>query len=140
MRKYKLKKLLTIKYGKNQNSVEDDDGKYFIYGTGGIIGKSNKYLYDKESILIGRKGSIENIYYVNDPFWTVDTLFYTIINKSIVIPKYLFYLLSQVDFKQFNEGTTIPSLRVDTLNNIDIYIHEPVIQQHIVDIGGYYEI
>ena len=61
MRKYKLKKLLTIKYGKNQNSVEDANGKYFIYGTGGVIGKASKYLYDKESILIGRKGSIENI-------------------------------------------------------------------------------
>lgn len=136
MRKYKLKKLLTIKYGKNQNSVEDANGKYFIYGTGGVIGKASKYLYDKESILIGRKGSIENIYFVNDPFWTVDTLFYTIINKSIVIPKYLFYLLSQLDFKQFNEGTSIPSLRVETLNNIDIFIHEPVIQQHIVDTIG----
>jgi type I restriction enzyme S subunit len=130
-----LGELLTIKYGKNQSKVVADSG-YPIYGTGGIISYSKDYLYDGPSILIGRKGSIENVQYVDKPFWCVDTTFYTIVNEDLVIPKYLFYKLSLIDFKIYDEGTTIPSLRTDTLNKIKIKIHSYEMQQHIVDIGG----
>lgn len=115
---YKLSDVVNIKYGKSQKKVESKNGKFAIIGTGGIIGYASDYLYDKESVLIGRKGSIQNIYYIDKPFWTIDTLFYTEINNAIVIPKYLFYLLKTFDFMQYNEGTSIPSLRTQTLNEI----------------------
>ena len=116
---YTLQELATIKYGKNQKNVVSDSGDIPIYGTGGLMGYATMPLYDKPSVLIGRKGTIEKVRYVTHPFWTVDTLFYTIINEEIIRPHYLYYLLSQLDLKQFNEGTTIPSLRTETLNRIE---------------------
>lgn len=130
---YKLNELLILKYGKNQKDVESSIG-YPIYGTSGIIGYASKYLYDKKSILFGRKGSISRVQFVDEPFWCVDTTFYSIINTDLVIPKYLYYKLSTIDFNSFNEGTTIPSLRAETLNTIEFEIHNYSEQQHIVNI------
>ncbi|MCD8068891.1 MAG: restriction endonuclease subunit S [Lachnospiraceae bacterium] len=117
-----LSELATIKYGKNQKAVLSEDGSIPIYGTGGLMGYVTMLLYDKPSVLIGRKGTIEKVHYVTHPFWTVDTLFYTIINEDIIRPHYLYYLLSMLDLKQYNEGTTIPSLRTDTLNRIEFNV------------------
>ncbi len=131
---YKLSEVVTIKYGKNQSEVVDIDGKYPILGTGGIIGYSNQYLYNKPSVLIGRKGSIKNVKYIDKPFWTIDTLFYTIINENIAIPKYLFYKLSRSDLSTYNEGSAVPSLTTATLNQIKIDIPSLKEQKRIADI------
>ena len=117
---FSLGDLAKIKYGKNQKKVQSDDGKFPIYGTGGLIGYANKFLYDKPSVLIGRKGSISKVKFIDKPFWTVDTLFYTEINESLAIPKFLYYSLSSIDLYHYNEGTTIPSLRTETLNKLEI--------------------
>ena len=117
-KEYSLADLATIKYGKNQKKVLSDDGIIPIYGTGGLMGYATEFLYDKPSVLIGRKGTIGKVKYVNHPFWTVDTLFYTIINTDIVLPKYLYYVMSLIDLNNYNEGTTIPSLRTETLNRL----------------------
>lgn len=130
----KLSDLIILKYGKRQVDVEDSKGRFPIYGTGGVFGKANTALYVKPSILIGRKGTINKPFWVEEPFWCVDTMFYSIIDDSKVIPKYLFYNLSNIDFSNYNEGTTIPSLRIDTLNDIQISLHDYSQQQHIVDI------
>ena len=133
----KIKDILQIKYGKNQSSVIDESGKYPIIGTGGIFGYATKYLYNKPSVLIGRKGSINNPMYVDTPFWTVDTLFYTIIDTSKVIPRWFYYYISTLNLNKFNEGTTIPSLTTKTLYEIDVPEHSLNYQQHIVDIIAY---
>lgn len=117
-KEYSLADLATIKYGKNQKKVLSDDGIIPIYGTGGLMGYATEFLYDKPSVLIGRKGTIGKVKYVDHPFWTVDTLFYTIINADIVLPKYLYYVMSLIDLNNYNEGTTIPSLRTETLNRL----------------------
>ena len=111
-----------IKYGKNQKKVHSEDGNIPIYGTGGLMGYAKTALYDKPSVLIGRKGTIGKVKYVEHPFWTVDTLFYTIINTDIVRPKYLYYIMSLIDLNNYNEGTTIPSLRIETLNRLEFDI------------------
>lgn len=117
-KEYSLADLATIKYGKNQKKVLSDTGEIPIYGTGGFMGYATESLYDKPSVLIGRKGTIGKVKYVDHPFWTVDTLFYTIINTDIVLPKYLYYVMSLIDLNNYNEGTTIPSLRTETLNRL----------------------
>ena len=121
-KRYALSELVTIKYGKNQKKVHSDDGNIPIYGTGGLMGYAKTALYDKPSVLIGRKGTIGKVKYVEHPFWTIDTLFYTIINTDIVTPKYLYYVMSLIDLKNYNEGTTIPSLRTETLNRLEFNI------------------
>ncbi len=131
---YPLSKLVKIMYGKNQKEVLDVNGKYPIYGTGGLIAYSNKYLYDKPSVLIGRKGTINKVKYVEKPFWTVDTLFYTIINEDYVLPKYLYYKMLTLNLDYYNEGTTIPSLRTETLYRIELDIPSILIQKKCIKI------
>lgn len=119
---YTLGELVSIRYGKDQKKVMSDNGSVPIYGTGGLMGYATEALYDKPSVLIGRKGTIEKIRYVNHPFWTVDTLFYTVVNERLVIPHFLYYIMLLIDLLQYNEGTTIPSLRTETLNRIELKI------------------
>lgn len=133
-RTYSLGELCKIHYGKNQRKVLDTNGRYPIYGTGGLMGFANAYLYDKPSVLIGRKGTIDKVKYVDTPFWTVDTLFYTEIDKRLVLPKYLYYYLSLIDLANYNEGTTIPSLRTDTLKRIDISVPSLENQKNILSV------
>lgn len=129
---YTLKDLAVIKYGKNQKDVASEEGAYPIYGTGGLMGYANKFLYDKPSVLIGRKGTIDKVRYIEEPFWTVDTLFYTEINTELIIPRFLYYLLSNIDLNTYNEGTTIPSLRTETLYRLEFNIPDLPTQEKIV--------
>src|SRR5690606_38271969 len=78
------------------------------------------YLYDKESILIPRKGSLNNIMYQNTPFWTVDTMFWSKINNDKVNGKFLFYQLTLIDYTNLNVGSAVPSLTVPIINEIDV--------------------
>ena len=121
-KRYKLGELVNIKYGKNQKKVVSDDGNIPIYGTGGLMGYATEALYTEPSVLIGRKGTIGKVKYVEHPFWTVDTLFYTVVNTNVVKPKFLYYVMSLIDLNNYNEGTTIPSLRTETLNRLELEI------------------
>ena len=118
--KYKLREVAQICYGKNQKEVQCEHSEIPILGTGGSMGYASIPLYSKPSVLIGRKGSISKVKYIDQPFWTVDTLFYTKIREDIVYPHYLYYVLSLIDFSIYDEGTSIPSLRTETLNNVEI--------------------
>ena len=131
---YRLEQLATIKYGKNQKKVVSDKGSIPIYGTGGFMGTAVDYLYDKPTVLIGRKGSIEKVKYVEEPFWAVDTTFYTIINESLIRPHFLYYKLSLFNLKKYDEGTTIPSLRADTLKQIELDIPPLIVQDRVISI------
>ncbi len=131
---YRFDELATIKYGKNQKAVESPEGTIPIYGTGGLMGYATKPLYEKPSVLIGRKGTINKVKFTDRPFWTVDTLFYTEINENIVFPKFLFYKLSLVNFMNYNEGTTIPSLRTETLNRLVFDIPNLEVQKKIITV------
>ena len=132
---YSLGDLVKIKYGKNQKKVQDNEnGQYPIFGTGGLMGYSIEYLYDKPSVLIGRKGSIEKVRYIEEPFWTVDTLFYTEVNEKLVIPKFLYYVMSLIDLSRYNEGTSIPSLRTETLNRLDLLIPDLDYQNRVLSV------
>ena len=113
----KLEDILTIKYGKSQKDVEDINGEYPILGTGGIMGYANNYLCDKPSVLIGRKGTIDKPQYMETPFWTVDTLFYTELKKDIY-PKFVYYIFQTIPWKKYNEASGVPSLSKPNIHNI----------------------
>tara|TARA_R100000306_G_scaffold57998_1_gene56327 strand:- start:5069 stop:6304 length:1236 start_codon:yes stop_codon:yes gene_type:complete len=112
-----LGELLKIRHGKSQKDVIDPDGKYPILATGGEIGRAIVPLYNKPSVLIGRKGTIDRPYYMATPFWSVDTLFYSEIAES-VDAKFLFYKFLFIDWRQFNEASGVPSLSSKTIENI----------------------
>src|SRR5690606_25056573 len=115
----KYKDVLTIKYGKDHKLLED--GEIPVYGTGGVMRYVNQYLYDGESILIGRKGTIDQPKYVNEKFWTVDTLFYSEIKQNIY-PLFIYQHALQVNWLGLNEATGVPSLNTTSINNVDIYL------------------
>ena len=115
----KLSSVCEIKYGKDHKHL--GNGDIPVYGSGGIMRFADKALFEKESILIPRKGTLSNLFYVSKPFWSVDTMFYTII-KDESIRKYLFYLLKTLNLASMNVGSAVPSLTTEVLNKIDIII------------------
>ena len=127
-----LGEILKIKNGSDYKKF--NIGNIPVYGSGGIINYIDTYIYDKESVLIPRKGSIGNLFYVDKPFWTVDTIFYTVIDKDIVIPKYVYYYLSKVNLEKLNTAGGVPSLTQTVLNKILIPLPSLEEQQRIVDI------
>ena len=119
--------VLEIRNGKNQKSVENPDGKYPIYGSGGIIGHADDYICEANSVIIGRKGSINNPIFVDEPFWNVDTAFGLIADETMILPRYLYYFCKQFDFERLNKAVTIPSLTKSDLLKIQINI--PILEE-----------
>ena len=115
----KLTKLVEVKYGKDHSKL--DVGNIPVYGSGGIMRYCNKALYDKETVLIPRKGSLNNIMYANNPLWTVDTMFYTVMLRKN-IAKYLYYVLSKIDMESFNAGAALPSMTTEILSHFKIIV------------------
>lgn len=112
---------LKIRHGKNQNQVLDPNGEYPILGTGGLMGFANDFLYARPSVLIGRKGTINKPMFLDKPFWTVDTLFYSEINKAYS-EKFLYYKFLQIDWYSYNEASGVPSLNTKTIESVKITI------------------
>jgi type I restriction enzyme S subunit len=114
----KLGEVLKIKHGKSQKEVEDKNGKYPILGTGGLMSYTNQFLSNKPSVLIGRKGTIDKPQFMNSPFWTVDTLFYTEIFEGYDA-KFIFYIFNLIDWYSYNEASGVPSLNAKTIEKIE---------------------
>ena len=113
-----LGNVLEVKYGKDHKKLAE--GQYPVYGSGGLMRYVDSKLYDGPSILIPRKGTLNNIMFVESPFWTVDTMFWTIINADKIDPKFLFYSICKRDFASMNVGSAVPSMTVSILNDIQI--------------------
>ena len=112
----KWEDILTIINGKNQRAVENPEGEYPIYGSGGIMGYADEYLCPKDTVIIGRKGNINKPIYVREPFWNVDTAFGLVADNISLAADYLYFFCVIYDFEQLNKAVTIPSLtKVDLL-------------------------
>jgi type I restriction enzyme S subunit len=120
MRSFKVRELLKIRNGRDHKEL--NSGEIPIYGSGGLMRFGDKYLYDKESILLPRKGTLSNIQWVNQPFWTVDTLYYTEINEDLVDGYYLFCYLRNLDLSKLNTGTGVPSMTFDAYYEIEVQL------------------
>ncbi len=113
----KLEDMIQIRYGKDHKLLKD--GNIPLYGSGGVMRYVEKHLYDKQSILIPRKGSLNNILFINKPFWSVDTMFYSeIINPDTAM--YVFYFLKRIDFYALDTGSAVPSTTTNHLNAVPI--------------------
>ncbi|URN85632.1 restriction endonuclease subunit S [Acetobacterium wieringae] len=127
-----LSQVLTIKNGKDYKGF--DKGDIPVYGTGGIMTFIDRAAFEKPSVLIPRKGSIDKLYYVDVPFWTVDTIFYTDINTDIIEPKYVFYYLQAQHLERLNTAGGVPSLTQAVLNSVKIPLPPLPVQGEIVRI------
>ena len=127
----RLEEILKIKHGKSQKEIECTNGKYPILATGGEIGRTNSCLWNKPCVLIGRKGTIDKPQYMETPFWTVDTLFYSEVFKDNNA-KYLYYLFNTINWKKYDESTGVPSLSAKTIERIKVTLSISNTEQTII--------
>lgn len=128
----KLGEVVSIKHGKDWKSL--GVGDIPVYGSGGVMQYVDTFAYDKPSVLIPRKGSITNIFYVESPFWNVDTIYYTEIDTKQIIPKFFYYFMKTIDLMQLDTGSGRPSLTQAILNEIKVPIPHLDKQAHIVKV------
>lgn len=112
-----LEEYIEVKYGKDHKKLSE--GPYPVYGSGGVMRYVDKFLYTKESVLIPRKGTLNNVMYIQEPFWSVDTMFYSIMKKES-IGKFIYLFLEKIDLKSMNVGSAVPSMTTNILNNMKI--------------------
>ena len=111
----RLKFMAKIKNGQDYKAVQVDEG-YPVMGSGGQFTYASEFMYDKESVLLGRKGTIDKPLYIDEPFWSVDTMYYTEVNKEIHA-KYLYYLALTIQFDRYSTNTALPSMTQEHLGN-----------------------
>ena len=115
----KIKDVLKIGSGRDYKHLKI--GNIPVFGTGGLMTYIDSFLYDGETVCIGRKGTIDKPMYYNGKIWTVDTLFYTydFIHSN---PKFIFYIFQNINWKDYNEASGVPSLSKSTIEKIDLKI------------------
>ena len=126
----RLGDVLTICHGRDQKDVASPSGEFPILATGGRIGWATCWLYDKPSVLIGRKGTIDRPQYMDAPFWTVDTLFYSEL-KDDHVAKFFYYRCCMIDWHVHNEASGVPSLNARTIEQIEVSVPSPAEQASI---------
>jgi len=130
LEKVRLEDVCKIVYGKSQNAIVSEDGPYPIWGTGGIVGYAEEYLYDKPSVILGRKGTIDRPIISTKPFWAIDTTFYTEI-KDGIDPQWLYQRFLFIPWRKFNEASGVPSLSLETVYKIRIDVPDTEEQRNI---------
>ena len=127
----KLSDLITIKYGKDHKKLED--GPYPVYGSGGIMRYVERPLYSGESVLIPRKGTLNNVMYVDGAFWSVDTMFYTeMLHPNLA--KFIFHFVKGRDLASMNAGSAVPSMTTKILNAMQLNIPDDETLQMFEDL------
>ena len=104
-----------------------------VYGSGGVMTYVSDYLSVGPTVLIPRKGSLDNIYFVEGQFWTVDTIFYTEIGDALH-PKFFFHYMKQMKLSRMNEAAGVPSMTQRKLSSIRIPIPSHEEQRRIADL------
>ena len=128
-----LRDLAKINYGRNPSAILEHDGEYPVYGTSGSERHGSGYLYDGESIILGRKGTIDRVHFAEGRFWTIDTAYY-LSDFRDTVPKWLYYFLCGIDLRTLNEATGVPSLSRDLLYKIATPTPPPGEQSKIAEV------
>lgn len=115
----KLGEVLKVRHGKSQKEIVDGNGEYPILATGGVVERTSTFIYNKPSVLIGRKGTIDVPQYMDTPFWAIDTIFYTEILDN-AFPKFIFYKFNLIDWYSHNEASGVPSLNAKSIEKIEL--------------------
>ena len=128
----KLGEVCRIKNGRDYKHL--GEGNIPVYGSGGIMRYVDTFVYDKPTVLIPRKGSLHNLFYVDTPFWNVDTIFYTEIDTNQILPKFLYHFLTTQNLEKLNMAGGVPSLTQTMLNKLPIPLPPLSVQSRIVEI------
>ncbi|KAA0948944.1 hypothetical protein FQ186_03690 [Pseudomonas sp. ANT_H14] len=129
-----LYELATINYGKSANNILSDDGEIPVVGTGGVERYGSDYLHDGASIILGRKGTIDKVSFINGRFWPIDTAYFLSAFKDGASVRWLYYFLQTVDLRSLSEATGVPSLSRELLYKIMVPTPCPQEQEKIAEI------
>ena len=123
-----------IKNGSDYKHLSE--GSIPVYGSGGIMDVCVcAAAYDKPTVLLPRKGSISNVFYVDKPFWNIDTVFYTVIDTSKITPRYFYHVMLNAHIERYSTGSAArPSLTQTALKKIKIPVPPQEVQDEIVRI------
>ncbi len=128
-----LKEHINVNYGKDHKKASDD-GNIPVYGSGGLLRKCNKSLFKGEAVLIPRKGSLNHIMYVNEEFWTVDTMFYATMKREHTA-LFIYFFITGFDMYSMNIGAAVPSMTVKILDAIDVIFPSGALFKEFDDIA-----
>jgi len=126
----RIGQLLRIGNGRDYKHLSK--GNIPVYGSGGYMLTVNDYLHDGDSVCIGRKGTINNPFFIRGKFWAVDTLFYTYSYKDC-IPSFIYNIFQKIDWLKYSEASGVPSLSKTTIEKINIFVPQQEEQQKIAD-------
>lgn len=121
-REYRIGDLMTLEYGKSLKDYRNEEGEYDVFGTNGKIGTTSDFLYDKPSLIIGRKGAYREVRYSEDPFYVIDTAFYTVSQFDDMDILFMYYWFKNVDINRMNSGSAIPSTSRDEVYDLEIFL------------------
>ena len=132
VKEFKLRELLKIYNGTKYDHL--NKGDFPLYGSGGLMSHVDEALYSGEAILLPRKGTLSNIMYVNESFWTVDTMYYAVVNDKFADAFYLYSYLSQLDLSNLDSGSTLPSMTKSAYESIVVKLPDLKIQKAVATI------
>ena len=110
-----------LKIGSGKDYKHLNTGEIPVYGTGGIMLYVDEFLYDGDSVGIGRKGTIDKPVFLKGKFWTVDTLFYTHSFVKI-LPFFVYVTFQTINWKKYSEASGVPSLSKSTIERIKVQV------------------
>lgn len=131
VKEFKLCELLKIYNGTKYDHL--NKGDIPLYGSGGLMSHVDEALYSGEAILLPRKGTLSNIMYVNESFWTVDTMYYAVVNDKLADAFYLYSYLSQLDLSNLDSGSTLPSMTKSAYESIVVKLPDLKIQKAVAN-------
>lgn len=126
-------RLSRIRNGADYSSIEVEAGGYPVYGSGGEFRRASSYLFDGASVLFGRKGTVDRPLYVSGKFWTVDTMFYSMIDQSRLLPRFAYYWATTLPFQAWATDTALPSMTSSAIKAAPIRLPPTTEQLAIVD-------
>ncbi len=133
-----LREVATIKSGKDYKHL--GEGDIPVYGSGGIMTYVDEAAYDKPTVLLPRKGSISNVFYLEEPFWNVDTIFYTEIDEQQILPRFFYHVILREHIEKLNTSNAArPALTRTVLDKILIPVPPMGIQKEIVRVLDSFE-
>ena len=132
VKEFKLRELLKIYNGTKYDHL--NKGDIPLYGSGGLMSHVDEALYSGEAILLPRKDTLSNIMYVNESFWTVDTMYYAVVNDKLADAFYLYSYLSQLDLSNLDSGSTLPSMTKSAYESIVVKLPDLNIQKAVANI------
>jgi type I restriction enzyme S subunit len=130
----KISDILALEYGKGLPEKERIQGKYPVIGSNGVIGYHNRALIKGPGIVVGRKGTIGAVSWVDQDFWPIDTTYYVKLKVTNVFLKWLFYELTYLNPTRFHLADVVPGLKRELVYYLKIPLPPLSEQQKIAEI------